>query len=312
MKDEITVMEPSQGNKFYSCTVLIEGESDSGKPKKYIYVSQKNGNDNNDGLTRSNPVKTLNRSIELARATENIVIMDGTFTETDLTIDYNLTIASESGAVIKVTGNAFTITKGDVKFENVLFKDCKYGSSSKTRLIDQTSTGFLILDGCTFENNEYKAHIEANGMVEAENLKVSGCKEGSFLRANSISIKSSLFTNNFVTHSTYKSMLSYKTQTDKFVAENLTFTGNTVYSGCIGVKKNKATITECSFIGNQRYDGTSSPRSSGIYIEDSCTVTVESCKFINNTDTGKYASVIYTSGTLIIRDSILINNSYEI
>ena len=283
----------------------------AGKPKKYIYVSQKNGNDNNDGLTRSNPVKTLNRSIELARATENIVIMDGIFTETDLTIDYNLTIASESGAVIKVTGNAFTITKGDVKFENVLFKDCKYGSSSKTRLIDQTSTGFLILDGCTFENNEYKAHIEANGMVEAENLKVSGCKEGSFLRANSISIKSSLFTNNFVTHSTYKSMLSYKTQTDKFVAENLTFTGNTVYSGCIGVKKNKATITECSFIGNQRYDGTSSPRSSGIYIEDSCTVTVESCKFINNTDTGKYASVIYTSGTLIIRDSILINNSYE-
>ena len=38
MKDEITVMEPSQGNKFYSCTVLIEGESDSGKPKKYKEV----------------------------------------------------------------------------------------------------------------------------------------------------------------------------------------------------------------------------------------------------------------------------------
>ena len=38
MKDEITVMEPSQGNKFYSWTVLIEGESDSGKPKKYKEV----------------------------------------------------------------------------------------------------------------------------------------------------------------------------------------------------------------------------------------------------------------------------------
>jgi hypothetical protein len=34
MAEEMTIMEPSQGNKFYMCTVLIEGESDSGKPKK--------------------------------------------------------------------------------------------------------------------------------------------------------------------------------------------------------------------------------------------------------------------------------------
>ena len=280
----------------------------AGKVREYIYVSQQNGNDNNDGSTRAKALKTLNKSIELARATENIIIMDGTFTETNLLIDYNLTITAENGASIKVTGNAFTITNGDVSFENLLFKDCKYGSSTKTRLINQTSSGFLILTGCTFENNEYKAHIEADGKVEAENLKVTNCKDGSFIRANSISIKSSIFSNNIVTYSLYKSILMYKTQTAKFVAENLTFTDNTVYSGCIGVKKAKSTITECSFIGNEVYSG----RSSGIYMEDSSNLLVESCMFINNIDTGKYASVIYIgSGTLVIRDSILINNSYE-
>ena len=35
MNDELTIMQPSQGNKFYMCTVQIEGETESGKPKKF-------------------------------------------------------------------------------------------------------------------------------------------------------------------------------------------------------------------------------------------------------------------------------------
>ena len=35
MNEEMTIMQPADGNKFYMCTVLIEGESDSGKPKNY-------------------------------------------------------------------------------------------------------------------------------------------------------------------------------------------------------------------------------------------------------------------------------------
>lgn len=38
MNDELTIMQPSDGNKFYMCTVLIEGESDAGKPKKFKEV----------------------------------------------------------------------------------------------------------------------------------------------------------------------------------------------------------------------------------------------------------------------------------
>ena len=37
--EELNVMEPSDGNKFYQCTVVIDGENpDNGKPKKYKEV----------------------------------------------------------------------------------------------------------------------------------------------------------------------------------------------------------------------------------------------------------------------------------
>ena len=107
----------------------------AGIAKTYIYVSQNSGSDENDGSTRQNPVKTLARAIELANVTENIVIMDGTFGETGLTINYNLTVVAENNAAITVTGNAFKITDGDVKFVNLTFKNSKYGSNIKNRLI---------------------------------------------------------------------------------------------------------------------------------------------------------------------------------
>jgi len=36
MQEEMTVLQPADGNKFYLCTVQIDGENpDNGKPKKY-------------------------------------------------------------------------------------------------------------------------------------------------------------------------------------------------------------------------------------------------------------------------------------
>ena len=280
----------------------------AGIAKTYIYVSQSRGNDNNDGSTRAKPVKTLNKSIELACSTENIIIMDGTFKETNLVIDYNLTIVGENNAAITATGNIFTITEGDVKFENLTFKNCKYGSSTKNRIISQTSTGFLIIDGCVFDSNEYKTQVEAN-VIECENIVASNNKDGSIIKADSIVVKSSKFTNNIATYAQGKSIIMYKTskKMTKFEVENLTFIGNTVHSGCLIPDITKATITDCTFIANM---GTN--RASVISVEDGSSVVIQSCKFINNTDTGKYSSVIYiTSGAVILKDSILINNSYE-
>ena len=281
----------------------------AGVAKKFIYVSP-SGNDANNGSTRNVPVKTLARAIELARTTENIVIMGGTFNEANLTINYNLTITGENGATITVTGQGFTITDGDVKFENLIFKNCKYGSSTKNRLITQSNSGFLIIEDCIFESNEYKTHIEASGILQGQNLQFIKNKDGSVIKSDSLYLKSSVFINNTATYSLSKGLVMYKSSTTKLEVENLTFINNVVSAGCIDVKKNKATITDCTFIGNSI--STSSNKGSAILIEDSCSVLVESSKFINNKDLGKYSSVIYiSSGTLVIRDSILINNSYE-
>lgn len=301
-----------KGNTAYVYVVPSISSSKSnevfaGIAKTFIYVSQSQGNDNNSGLSRNQPVKTLAKSIELARSYENIVIMDGTFGESNLAIDYNLTIIAENDATITVTGNAFTIADGDVRFVNVSFKNSKYGSSTKNRLISQTGNGFLIFEGCIFKSNDYKAHIEANGAVEGENLIVTDNKDGSFIMCDSIKLKSSIFANNIATYTLYKSIL-YSTKTVKFEVENLSFIGNTVHSGCIFVK-GSGTVDGSSFIGNKMT--TSNGRASAIVLEDGSLV-VQSSKFINNTDTGKYSSVIYlTSGTLLIKDSILINNIYE-
>ena len=282
----------------------------AGIAKTYIYVSQKYGNDNNEGTTRNNPVKTLNKSIELAKNHDGIIILGGTYTETNLHINYNLTIIAENSATITVEGNAFNITDGDVKFINLTFKNSKHGSSTKPRLISQSNTGFLTLEGCTFDNNTYKTHIESKGILYGENILCTNNNDGSFIWCDSITLKSSIFINNTVTYSLSKSLIRYSSKTIKLEAENLTFIKNTISNGCIDIKKGSGTITNCNFIDNTVT--VSNSRTSAIYMEDSASLVVQSCKFINNTDLGRYSSVIYiASGSLLIKDSILINNKYE-
>ena len=283
----------------------------AGIAKTYIYVSQSRGNDNNDGKSRDSPVKTLNKSIELARNTENIIIMDGTFSETDLVIDYNLTIVAEKNVAISVVGNGFIINDGDVKFENLTFKNCRYIDVSKNRLISQTNSGFLTIEGCVFDLNEYRTHIEVSGFLECDNIIVSNNKDGAFIKCDSIFIKSSKFTNNSATNTLSKGLIMYKTksQMTKFEVEYLTFIGNTVNSGCLLPAKTKATITGCTFIGNSAI---SSGKSSAIAVEESGSVLIQSCLFINNMDIGTSSSVISPiSGSILLKDSILINNSYQ-
>ena len=281
----------------------------AGIAKTFIYVSQNSGNDGNNGSTRNTAVKTLARAIELANVTENIVIIDGTFTETDLTINYNLTILAENNAAITVSGNAFKITDGDVKFQNLTFKNSKYGSSTKNRLILQENKGFLIFEGCVFERNEYKTHIEASGEVEGENLYFNNNKDGALIRCNSIFLKSSTFFKNTATYALYPSLLMHNTQTVKLNVEDLIFIENTVSSGCIDAKKGSGTISECTFVRNSV---SSSGKSSAVFIEDGSSLVIQSSRFINNTDVGRSSSVIYlASGSLLISDSVLVNNHYE-
>ena len=284
----------------------------AGKVKTYVYVAG-DGDDSNGGLSRNLPVKTLKKAIEIANSSgiEDIVMINGQFSEKDLTIDFNLTITAENNAAISgVSGQVFNIIDGDVKFQNLVFKNCNYGSATKNRLIQQTNSGFLIFDGCIFENNVYYYYlIDAAGAVEAENLRFNKNTACLFF-TQSIVIKSSTFMANIANNNAKNdALLKSKTKATKFEAENLTFLNNDVLKGCIDLT-GPATVTDCNFINNYM-SATSSQRSSGIVVESDSVLLVQSCKFINSTDKGSYASVIYNSGSVVIKDSIFINNSYE-
>ena len=289
-----------------SISISKSNEVLAGKVKTYVYVAG-DGDDANDGMSRNLPVRTLKKAIEIANSSgiEDIVMMNGQFSEKDLTIDFNLTITAENNAVISgVSGQVFTITNGEVKFQNLVFKNCNQDSSSKNRIIKQTNSGFLILDGCTFENNAYSILIDAAGTVEAENLQFNR-NTATLFSTQSIVIKSSTFAGN---RNVKDALLKTKSKATNFEAENLTFLNNEVLKGCIDLK-GSATISYCNFINNYM-SATSSQRSSGIVVESGSVLLVQSCKFINSTDKGN-AAVIYNIGSVVIKDSIFINNSYE-
>ncbi|MBR2558332.1 MAG: Ig-like domain repeat protein, partial [Methanobrevibacter sp.] len=84
---------PSIGNAKTNTVTLISSRA-------YIFVSKERGNDTNDGLSRDAPVNTLARAIELAKTCRNILIMDGTYNEFDLLVDYDLNIKGEGNATI--------------------------------------------------------------------------------------------------------------------------------------------------------------------------------------------------------------------
>uniref|UniRef100_UPI0038688382 DUF1565 domain-containing protein n=1 Tax=Methanobrevibacter sp. TaxID=66852 RepID=UPI0038688382 len=93
--------------------------------KEYIFLS-KSGNNNNDGKSRTTPVKTLTKAIELARDTGNIYILDGTYTESNFNIGYDLVIKGENGVTLTGSGNnLFNITSGTVEFNNIIFSNIK-------------------------------------------------------------------------------------------------------------------------------------------------------------------------------------------
>ena len=75
-----------------SISTTKSNEVSVGLPKTYIYVSQKNGNDNNNGSSRQSPVASIAKAVELAKGCGNILIMDGTFRTLILIITLQLQV----------------------------------------------------------------------------------------------------------------------------------------------------------------------------------------------------------------------------
>ena len=85
--------------------------------REYIFVSQTKGNDNNNGLARNTPVKSIKKALELAVNCKNIILLDGEYNESDLTINYDLTLKGENDATL--TGATSFIANNNFELKNL-------------------------------------------------------------------------------------------------------------------------------------------------------------------------------------------------
>lgn len=303
----------------------ISNEIFVGVPKEYVYVSQKKGNDANDGLNRSTPVKTIEKAVEIAKTKGNIVIMDGTFNESGFSIDYNLNIIGENDVMF--TGSCadtlFTVLNGhDLSISNIAFDSLVF-STKATGVIRQTG-GFTVVENCRFNNN-YVSGLTGTNLIESKNIEVYNSNftnhnkdkvHITLIKANEFLIDNCIFKDNVASQTTYKSLISTVSEKSgvKGTVLDTIFESNTVKSGCIyfDANSNPLTITNTRFIANKV--GSSSDVSSCIKIENSPTVMIESSVFMNNVDLGDKSAVIHVSGSsasVYVTNSIILNNSYQ-
>ena len=306
-----------------SISTSKSNEVSAGLPKEYIYVSQKNGNDNNDGSTRQSPVATITKAFELARSCGNIILMDGTFSESGITLDYNLTIKGEDD--VKFTGTAsntiFTVVNNsDFSISNIAFDGLAFNTRN-TGIIRQTN-GFTTVDACVF-NNIYVSGLTGTSLIEANVIDVydsnftDNNKNPLFLiKSNEFLIDNCIFSNNVASNTVYYSLIS--TVGDKTGVKgsisNSVFRSNSVKYGCIyfGADGRPLSITNTKFIANKV--ASTSDHSSCIKLEKSPVVKIDSCVIIDNVDLGSRSAVIYVtsnSANIDVTNSIILNNSYE-
>ncbi|WP_296888771.1 Ig-like domain repeat protein [uncultured Methanobrevibacter sp.] len=114
--------------------------------REYVFVSKSNGNDSNNGISRDAPVYSIKRALELANVCQNIILLDGDYSESDVQIDYDVTIKGEGNATLtgatSFTGNA-----------NFTLKNLKINNLNSENFIKQNRDN-LVISKCIFTNND--------------------------------------------------------------------------------------------------------------------------------------------------------------
>ena len=114
--------------------------------REYVFVSKSNGNDSNNGISRDAPVYSIKRALELANVCQNIILLDGDYSESDVQINYDVTIKGEGNATLtgatSFVGNA-----------NFTLKNLKIDNLNGENFIKQNKDN-LVISKCIFTNND--------------------------------------------------------------------------------------------------------------------------------------------------------------
>ena len=331
-------LEEGETCNVYAIPVISNSRTNEivvGIPKEYIYVSQQSGKDTNDGLNRTTPVKTIAKAIELARGKGNIIVMDGIYSESNLTIDYNLSIVGEnnvkfSGNVPMLVQSIFTVTnRSDLSLSGFTFDNIVFTANNtyKNKKVILQDSGYLTIDNCTFSSISPSGNT-AMVIIEAPNVAVYNSRFTNnnktsvyvtLIRSDEFLIDNCTFTNNIASYSSAEALIRTITPAKKSgikgTVSNSIFENNKVKHGCIYFIANSGaplTVTNTKFIANTV--GSTSDHATCIKIEDAPTLRVEGCLFKDNINYGTRAAVIYSAGgsaSIFVSQSIIVNNSYS-
>ena len=242
-------------------------------PREYIFVSKKNGNDNNDGLTNQTPVYSLSKAIELAKSNNHILLMDGAFNEENLNIDYRVTIWGTNESSIGesiLTNSMFNVENTKFSLRNLTIANLK-SYSSNSKLINGNLSRVFI-DNCIIESNTLSNFINSYSMGITNSLLKNNEISSNI---NSLTIQNSNIENNINTENALFNLNNFNSVSSKI--ENSVFKNNT------GL--NQASI---------------------ISLDDETNLIITSSLFENNTITliNKHNS----KSTILMRNSIILNN----
>ncbi|MEE1336222.1 right-handed parallel beta-helix repeat-containing protein, partial [Methanobrevibacter sp.] len=278
-------------NNGEAIDVIIPGLNDGEEPIDAIYVAT-DGNDANDGSIDS-PVFNIAKAIELAKAgSGNIIIKEGTYSQSGIIIDDSITIIGEGNVVIDGTGleraSVFTITTKDVTIKNIKFTNgnAQYGGaiyiqgSSQSDLLDIN----VIVENCSFD----KMTATRGGAIYAY------CTKGK------LTIDNCNFTNMGVT---WGAVCAYQSAYDGGLNVEISksiFANNSGNNGAaLYVQASYLTMTNCEV-----YNNTASQSPGAIYLTN-VTATIDSCKIYDNSALKDASAIAVYAGKISSNPTVL-------
>ena len=155
--------------------------------RQYIFVSKNSGDDSNNGSSRSSPVSTIKKALELAKNCQSIILLDGVYSEENLEVDYDILIKAENGATL--TGaTSFIIV------DNLTLKNMNINRLNANTFIRQNS-GHLSIYNCVLSENKLSVLFDCSDMDISKSVLINN--DALLIRNNGFSqIRDSIVLNN--------------------------------------------------------------------------------------------------------------------
>lgn len=141
--------------------------------RKYIFVSKSNGDDSNNGISRDSPVNKIQKALQLARNCQNIILLDGDFSES-LQIDYDVTIKGKGNvtltdySVFTVNTNSFTLKNLNI---NNLISDTFINANTNLSISNCifTDNRATLIDNAGFTSIKDSILLNNSKIISSEN-----------------------------------------------------------------------------------------------------------------------------------------------